>query len=67
MLYLIRCVNSVLESQNTGYAKKAVFENTVQLPLRPKKPNPPFFLYLQKKRPEVSEQHNLSLKGTQYF
>ncbi|XP_025410455.1 transcription factor A, mitochondrial [Sipha flava] len=61
-LSMNRCVNSVIESYNMGYAKKAVVENTLQLPKRPKKPNPPFFLYLQEKRQEVTEKHNLSLK-----
>lgn len=54
-----------MESYNTGYAKKAVLENTIQLPIKPKKPNPPFFVYLQEKRQEVTDKHNLSLKGAQ--
>lgn len=53
-----------MESYNKGYAKKILVENTLQLPKRPKKPNPPFFLYLQEKRQEVTEKHNLSLKGS---
>lgn len=63
---LIRCVNSVLESQSTGYAQKSVV-NELQLPQKPKKPNPPFFQYLKEKRQEVVESHNLKPKGINCF
>jgi len=54
-----------LESHNTGYAQKSVV-NKLQLPLKPKKPSPPFFQYLQEKKQEVIEKHNLNFKG-KYF
>lgn len=61
-LLLIRCANSVLESQNIGYAQKSGVDK-LQLPSKPKKPSPPFFQFLQEKRPEVKEKHNLNSKG----
>lgn len=39
----------------------------LQLPPKPKKPIPPFFQFLQEKRPEVTEKHNLNSKGIKDF
>lgn len=66
IVLLIRCVNSGLESQGIGYAQKSVV-NKLQLPQKPKKPNPPFFQYLKEKRQEVTKSHNLSPKGINFF
>lgn len=66
IVLLIRCVNSVLESQSIGYAQKSV-ENKLQLPQKPKKPNPPFFQFLQERRLEVAKNHNLKPKGINFF
>lgn len=60
VVFLIRCANSVLESHNTGYAQKAV---EVQLPLKPKKPTPPFFQFLQERRNKVVKEHKVNMKG----
>lgn len=65
-VFIIRCANSVLESSNTGYAQKAVV-NKLELPPKPKKPSPPFFQFLQEKRPEVAEKYNLNSKGMNNF
>lgn len=59
---IIRCSNSVLDSHAIGYAKKTTID-TLQLPPKPKKPIPPFFQFMQEKRSEVIEKHNLSVKG----
>lgn len=59
---MIRCANSVLESQNIGYAQKAEAK-TQKWPLKPKKPSPPFFQFLQEKRLEVTKKHGLKLPG----
>jgi len=64
-LFFLRCANSVLESHNTGFAQKSVV-NKLQLPLKPKKPSPPFFQYLKERRQEVIEKHNLNFKGKNF-
>lgn len=63
---MIRCANPVLDSQNIGYAQKAIV-NTQDWPLKPKKPSPPFFQFLQEKRIEVAEKHDLKFKGIHIF
>jgi len=55
-----------LESHNIGYAQKSVV-NKLQLPLKPKKPSPPFFQYLKERRQEVIEKHNLNFKGKYFY
>ncbi|KAL4142655.1 hypothetical protein QTP88_005070 [Uroleucon formosanum] len=65
-LFINRCANSVLESHNIGYAQKSVI-NKLQLPLKPKKPSPPFFQYLKERRQEVIEKHNLNFKDAVRF
>lgn len=60
MFVLIRCANSILESHNTGYAQKAV---EIQLPVKPKKPIPPFFQFLQERRETVIKEHKINVKG----
>lgn len=64
--FFLRCTNSVLESHNIGYAQKSVV-NKLQLPLKPKKPSPPFFQYLKERRQEVIEKHNLNFKGKYFY
>lgn len=54
-----------MESHNIGYAQKSVV-NKLQLPLKPKKPSPPFFQYLKERRQEVIEKHNLNFKGEHF-
>jgi len=61
-----RCANPVLESHNIGFAQKAVVHIN-EIPLKPKKPVPPFFQFLHEKRPELLEKHNLSSKGIYVF
>lgn len=61
-LFIIRCANSVFEFHSTGVAQK-VMGSKLEFPQKPKKPNPPFFQFLQEKRPEISEKHNLNPKG----
>jgi len=63
---LIRCLNSVLESNNIGYAQKSM-SNELQFPTKPKKPCPPFFQFLQEKRLEVVKKHNINTKGIIVF
>lgn len=63
---MFRCANSILESSKTGFAQQAV-EDRVELPLKPKKPNPPFFQFLQEKRSEVMKNKNLRVKGNKVF
>nr|BAH71254.1 ACYPI008934 [Acyrthosiphon pisum] len=65
-LFINRCANSVLESHTIGYAQKSVV-NKLQLPLKPKKPSPPFFQYLKERRQEVIEKHNLNFKDAVRF
>lgn len=64
-LFIIRCANSVFEFHNTGVAQKVV-GNQLEIPQKPKKPNPPFFQFLREKRPEVVEKHNLNAKGKNF-
>lgn len=65
-LFINRCANSILESHNIGYAQKSVV-NKLLLPLKPKKPIPPFFQYLKERRQEVIEKHNLNFKDALRF
>jgi len=60
-LFVNRYANPVLESHNAGFSQQAV-DNTIEIPLKPKKPNPPFFKFLHEKRPELLEKHNLNVK-----
>jgi len=60
-----RFSNSILESQNNGFTQKAI--TSTDLPIKPKKPIPPFFKFLHEKRPELINKHTLSLKGTYIF
>ncbi|VVC29009.1 High mobility group box domain [Cinara cedri] len=59
-LFINRCSNSVLEIHIIGYAKKTVFN----LPLKPKRPTPPFFQFIHEKKSEVIGEHNLRTKDT---
>lgn len=64
-LFFIRCANPVFEFHNTGVIQKEI-RNQLELPLKPKKPNPPFFQFLQEKRAEVLEKHDLKYKGKHF-
>ncbi|XP_050546342.1 transcription factor A, mitochondrial [Daktulosphaira vitifoliae] len=59
--FINRCTNSFVIGSNAGYAQKSR-EGKLGLPLKPKKPNPPFFKFLQEKRINMMSNDNMKLK-----